>query len=89
MPDSERSLGNAQTLWTELSALEFEVLEQSGGFATVIRFRLHNEQIRSGDVLVVLEGPEIRFHGMITSMDDQGWAAATDRRGSTIPAGVH
>ncbi len=89
MPDSERSLGNAQTLWTELSALEFETLEQASGYVTVIRFRLHNEQIRPGDVLVVLEGPEIRFHGMITSVDDEGWAAAADRRGSTIPAGVH
>jgi hypothetical protein len=89
MPDSERSLGNAQTLWTELSALEFEVLEQSSGYATVIRFRLLNEQIRPGDVLVVLEGPEIRFHGMITSVDDEGWAAAADRHGSTIPAGIH
>jgi hypothetical protein len=89
MPDFERSLGNAQTLWTELSTLEFRVLEQSGGYAMVIRFRLHNEQIRQGDTLVVLEGPEIRFHGMITSVDDEGWAAAADRRGSTIPAGVH
>ncbi len=89
MPDSERSLGNAQTLWTELSALEFEALEQAAGYATVIRFRLYNEQIRPGDVLVVLEGSEIRFHGMITSVDDDGWAAAADRHGSTIPALVH
>jgi hypothetical protein len=89
MSDLERSLGNAQTLWTELSALEFEALEQAAGFATVIRFRLHNEKIRPGDVLVVLEGPEIRFHGMITAVDDEGWAAAADRRGSTIPALVH
>ncbi len=89
MSDSERSLGNAQTLWTELSALEFEALEQAAGYATVIRFRLYNEQIRPGDVLVVLEGAEIRFHGMITSVDDDGWAAANDRHGSTIPALVH
>ena len=89
MSDSERSLGNAQTLWTELAALEFEVLEQAAGYATVIRFRLYNEQIRPGDVLVVLEGAEIRFHGMISSMDDNGWAAAADRHGSTIPALVH
>jgi hypothetical protein len=89
MPDSEHSLGNAQTLWTELAALEFEAVEQSGGYATSIRFRLLNEQIRPGDVLVVLEGSEIRFHGMITAVDDEGWAAATDRHGSSIPAGVH
>ena len=89
MPDSERSLGNAQTLWTELAALEFETVEQSGGYATSIRFRLLNEQIRPGDVLVVLEGPEIRFHGMITAVDDKGWAAATDHNGSSIPAGIH
>ncbi len=69
--------------------LEFETVEQAAGYASVIRFRLQNEQIRAGDVLVVLEGPEIRFHGMITSVDDDGWATAADRRGSTIPALVH
>ena len=89
MADAERSLGNFQTLWTELSALSFEAIERAGGYATVIRFRLHNRSVRRGDVLVVLEDSVIRFHGMITSIEEGGWAVASDRRSSTIPAGVH
>ncbi len=88
MPDFEHSLGNAQTVWTDLNSFAFETVEQTGGFATVIRFRPNNEQIRLGDVLVVMEGSEIRFHGMITHIDEEGWAVAADRRGSSIPAGV-
>jgi len=89
MPESKRSLGNSQTLWTELSALTFEAVEQAAGRATVIRFRLHNESVRRGDVLVILEGADIRFHGMITSIDEGGWAVASDCRGSNLPAGIH
>ena len=88
MPDSQKQLGNSQTLFVELSAFQFETLEHSQGYATVIRFRLENESIRMCDALVVLDGPEIRFHGMIGAIDDQGWAVAVDRRGSTVPAGV-
>ncbi len=83
----ERSLGNSRTVCAELSALSFEVLEQVGGFATIIRFQDHSQSARRGDALVVLDGPEIRFHGMITSVDDAGWAVACDRRGSSLPAG--
>jgi hypothetical protein len=39
-------------------------------------------------VLVVLAGDEIHFHGMIGRLAD-GWATATDRRGSLLPASVH
>ncbi len=89
MSDFEHSLGNAQTIWIDIPSLAFETLEQAGGFATVIRFHLNNQQIRLGDALVVMEGSEIRFHGMITHVDEQGRAVAADRRGSSIPAGVH
>ena len=56
--------------------------------ATAVRFRLHNKLIRVGDVLVVLEATDIRFHGMILTIEAEGWAVAVDRHGSTIPAGV-
>lgn len=88
MSNFEHSLGNAQTVWTELSALTFETLEQINGAATIIRFRLHNERVRLGDVLVIMDGSDIRFHGMITLVDEQGWAVAEDRRGSSLPSGV-
>lgn len=85
MPQMEKGLGNSQTLCVELSELDFEALESAAGHATVIRFRVHNETIRFGDVLLVLEGPEIRFHGRIGNVDEQGWAVAADRAGSSIP----
>lgn len=88
MSNFEHSLGNAQTVWSELSSLTFETLEQANGVATIIRFRLNNEHVRLGDVLVVMDGKEIRFHGLITLVDEQGWAVAVDRRGSSLPAGV-
>jgi hypothetical protein len=85
MPDTEAQGGNSQTLCTELADLQFETMESSGGHSTVIRFRLDNRSVRMGDVLLVLEGDEIRFHGLIGSIDEKGWAVAADRRGSTIP----
>jgi hypothetical protein len=84
MSQSEKGLGNSQTLCIDLDELEYETLQQSEGHATVIRFRVHNDAVFLGDTLVVLEGPEIRFHGMISSIE-HGWAVASDRRGSLIP----
>ncbi len=86
MPDAQKQGGNSQTLWADLSDLRYRVLEQDQGMATVIRFELLNETIKIGDVLVVMEGTEIRFHGMIGHIDNDGWAVAVDRRGSSIPA---
>jgi hypothetical protein len=85
MQESHRQVGNSQTLCAELADLEFEVLERSEGKATVIRFRLENDMVKMGDVLLILESGEIRFHGLIAAIDDKGWATASDRRGSTIP----
>jgi hypothetical protein len=86
MQDSQTQGGNSQTLCTELADLQFETVERSEGHSTVIRFRIENRAVKIGDVLLVLEGDEIRFHGLIGSIDDKGWAVAADRRGSTIPA---
>ncbi len=88
MPDSQKQGGNSQTLCIEFPDLQFTSLEQSQGNATVIRFRTRNSEVRFGDVLLVLDGPDIRFHGLIGQIDGDGWAVATDRRGSTIPATV-
>ena len=88
MPDSARQTGNSQTLCVELKDLEFEILEQREELATVIRFRVENQDVRIGDVLLVLKAGDICFHGIIGSIDGSGWAVSADRRGSKIPVPV-
>jgi hypothetical protein len=53
-----------------------------------VRFPLNNPQVRAGDVLLVLDGTDIHFHGMIGIVNEDGSAVATDRRGSLLPATV-
>lgn len=78
---------NSQTVVVDAATFEFETLEASNGHATVVRFRVENPDVRPGDVLLVLSGSEIHFHGMIGIMED-GLGTATDRRGSLLPATV-
>lgn len=78
---------NSQTVVIDADAFEFETLEETNGHATVVRFRVENPEVRPGDVLLVLSGSDIHFHGMIGMIEgDQG--VATDRRGSLLPATV-
>ena len=85
MPDEQRTASNSQTYLVDADDFEFEILEQENGQATVVRFKLDNPRYHAGDVLLVLSGTEIHFHGMIGSIAD-GWAVAADRRGSLLPA---
>ncbi len=78
---------NSQTVVVDADTFEFETLEDSNGRATVVRFRVENADVRAGDVLLVLSGSEIHFHGMIGVIED-GRGVATDRRGSLLPATV-
>ena len=78
---------NSQTVVVDAATFEFETLEASNGRATVVRFRVENPDVRPGDVLLVLSGSDIHFHGMIGIMED-GFGTATDRRGSLLPATV-
>ncbi len=87
MPDEQRVANNSQTYAVSADDFEFESLEQENGQATVIRFRLDDPRYHAGDVLVVLSGSEIHFHGMIGQIAD-GFAIASDRRGSLLPATV-
>jgi hypothetical protein len=80
--------GSPQTFYADISGLSFEMIEQQLGYASVIRFTIPDEVIRMGDVLVVLDGQEIRFHGIINSIDKEGWGVASDLRGSRIPFSV-
>jgi len=75
----------SKTLAIESADYDFETVEQHNGQATVVRFRVDTPLVKPGDTLVVLSGEEIQFHGLIGRIDD-GWAIATDRRGSLLPA---
>jgi len=87
MPDEQRVANNSQTYVTNADEFQFETLEQKNGQATVIRFQLDDPRYHAGDVLVVLSGSEIHFHGMIGQLAD-GWAIASDPRGSLLAATV-
>ena len=87
MPDEQRTANNSQTYVVYADEFSYETVEQENGQATVVRFQLDNPQYHAGDVVVVLSGGEIHFHGMIGRLAD-GWAIATDRRGSLLPATV-
>lgn len=85
MPDEQRNANNSQTYLADADDFDFETLEQENGQATVVRFKLDDPRYHAGDVLLVLSGTEIHFHGMIGSIAD-GWAVASDHRGSLLPA---
>ncbi|HZE70824.1 MAG TPA: hypothetical protein VE135_15040 [Pyrinomonadaceae bacterium] len=85
MPDEQRVANNSQTYLVDADKFSFETMEQLNGQATVVRFRLDNSRYHAGDVLLVLSGSEVHFHGMISQISD-GWATASDRRGSLLPA---
>lgn len=84
MPDSSSSLySNAQTVVRDAKTFAFETLEQDDGRATVIRFDLDDTAIKLGDVLLVLTGADVSFHGMIREVG-HGSAVAADRTSSLI-----
>jgi hypothetical protein len=87
MPESQRTATHAQTYAIDANDFSFETIEQDNGQATVIRFALSDPRYQAGDVLVVLAGTDIHFHGLIGNIAD-GWAIATDKRGSLLPVTV-
>ena len=77
-PEPEQELNpNSKTLVIETKDFHFAVMEQTNGLATVVRFQIMNPFIKPGDVLLVLTGPDVHFHGLIRLIED-GWAIATD-----------
>lgn len=87
MSDSQNFGSNSQTIVYDVDDFKFETVEQQNGQATVIRFELTDPRYHAGDMLVVLSGTDIHFHGMIGQLAD-GWAIASDPRGSLLPATV-
>jgi len=88
MPENENQSTNSQTLVIDTDEFKFETMEQHNGLAIMVRFRVGNPEVKPGDVLLILSDSEIHFHGFIAKIED-GWAIATDRNGSMLPAGIH
>jgi hypothetical protein len=87
MPEEQKTANNSQTYVVGADDFEFETIEQENGQATVVRFKLDDPRYQAGDVLLVLSGSDIHFHGMIGKIGD-GYAVASDHRGSLLPATV-
>ena len=77
-----------QTLSFNTETFEYESVTAENGNATIIKFKVDEKLNSPGDVVVVVstEG-EISFHGLIGKIED-GYAFASDPRGSLLPAGV-
>ena len=76
-----------QTLSFNADTFDYEAVAQENGNATIIKFPIDEKQYSPGDVGVVVSGDEINFHGLIGKIED-GYAFASDPRGSLLPAGV-
>lgn len=76
-----------QTLSFNADTFEFEAVAHENGNATVIKFPVDDKQVSPGDVVVVVSKDEISFHGIIGKIEE-GYAYASDPKGSLLPAGV-
>ena len=76
-----------QTISFNADTFEYEVVAQENGNATIIRFPIDEKRYSPGDVAVVVSRDEISFHGIIGKIED-GYAYASDPKGSLLPAGV-
>ena len=76
-----------QTLSFNADTFEYESVTSDNGNATIIKFPVDQKLYSPGDVVVVVSGEEITFHGIIGKIED-GYAFASDPKGSLLPAGV-
>ena len=77
-----------QTISFNAETFDYEAVSAENGNATIIKFKVDQKLYSPGDVVVVLgEGEEITFHGIIGKIED-GYAFASDPKGSMLPAGV-
>lgn len=75
------------TISYNAAAFDYEAVQQENGNATIIKFEIDESQYSPGDVVVVLDGEDIVFHGIIGKIED-GMAFASDPRGSLLAATV-
>ena len=77
-----------QTLSFNTDTFEYDVVASERGNATIIKFPVDQKLNSPGDVVVVVsEIGDISFHGIIGKIED-GYAFASDPKGSLLPAGV-
>lgn len=76
-----------QTISYNADSFEYEAVSQENGNATMIKFDIDQTRYSPGDVVVILSGDEVVFHGTIGKIDD-GEAYAYDPKGSLLPATV-
>ena len=76
-----------QTISFNADTFEYEAVAQENGNATIIKFPIDEKLFSPGDVVVVVSGEDITFHGLIGKIED-GCAFASDPKGSLLPAGV-
>lgn len=76
-----------QTISFNADNFEYETVNHENGNATMIKFPIDQSRYSAGDVVVVLSGDEISFHGVIGKIED-GTAYAYDPKGSMLPATI-
>jgi hypothetical protein len=76
-----------QTLSFNAETFEFEAVAHENGNATIIKFPVDEKKVSPGDVAVVVSGDQVVFHGLIGKIEN-GYAFASDPKGSLLPAGV-
>ena len=76
-----------QTLSFNADTFEYDTVAHDNGNATIIKFPIDEKKYSPGDVVVVVSGEEITFHGLIGKIEN-GFAFASDPKGSMLPAGV-
>ncbi|HEV7699387.1 MAG TPA: hypothetical protein VGO43_04095 [Pyrinomonadaceae bacterium] len=74
-----------QTISFNADTFEYESVSQENGNATIIKFPVDEKLYSPGDVVVVMSGEDISFHGIIGKIED-GYAFASDPRGSLLAA---
>lgn len=84
MSNQTTSPTNSQSLVIEKSDFDYITVAEKNGKAATVKFQVMNPSVTMGDVLVILEGAEILFHGLISNLED-GWATATDPGDSLLP----
>ena len=77
-----------QTLSFNADTFEYEAVAAENGNATIIKFPIDEKQNSPGDVVVVVTpAGDINFHGIIGKIEN-GYAFASDPKGSLLAAGV-
>ena len=76
-----------QTLSFNADTFEYETVSTENGNATIITFEIDEKKNSPGDVVVVLNGEDIVFHGLIGKIEN-GRAYASDPRGALLAGTV-